>query len=584
MRYPPEILEQVRNSIDIVALISEQVRLVKAGRSWKGLCPFHQEKSPSFMVNPERGVYHCFGCGKGGNAITFMMEHAKLPFPDAVRLLADRSGIELPNLAGDATREGETNALMSCLAYAAEFYRERFLHPTVGEPARAYLRGRDLSEELAERFGLGFAPAGWNNLRDSARRKYPPDVLVRSGMLIAKEDGSHYDRFRNRVMVPIQNSMGRVVGFGGRILAGDEPKYINSPESPVYQKGQLLFGLPQAREAMNRLEVALLVEGYLDQLRVFGAGFENVVAVAGTAFTPHQAALLKRYVKRVVLLFDGDRAGGAAVWKNALPCLAAGLEVQIVGLPEEHDPDSFIRERGAKSFQEMLDRATGMVEYARFDLLPRLGREETLRELVTLMRQVPDAIRRRLLIQETAEKFRFDESTLAKAVESKRELDRAAPTESRHETATAAADPAERNLVALLAAHPGLEQQLDSLDAIAFRDPFCRELVRLMRADPEGRLPVDQILESEPDSPLARGVTQLLADPALADGGADPVRWARDCIRSLKVRAIQERLEHLNQELDSPELNRDPERSQSILMERMALVRERRTLMTGAGH
>ena len=228
-----------------MALIGEQVKLIKAGRSYKGLCPFHQEKTPSFTVNPALGVYHCFGCGKGGNAITFLMEHAKLSFGEAVRHLADRSGVELPNVSADAGRDGELAALMTVLAFAAEFYRERFLHPVAGEAARAYLERRGLPEELAERFGIGFAPAGWTNLRDVARRKYAPDVLARAGLLVAKEDGSHYDRFRNRLMIPIESSFGRVIGFGGRGIGDEEPKYINSPESAVYQKGHLLFGLPR---------------------------------------------------------------------------------------------------------------------------------------------------------------------------------------------------------------------------------------------------------------------------------------------------------------------------------------------------
>lgn len=582
MRYPPEVLERVRAATDIVALIGEQVKLIKAGRSYKGLCPFHQEKTPSFTVNPALGVYHCFGCGKGGNAITFLMEHAKLSFGEAVRHLADRTGVELPNVSADAGKDGELAALMTVLAFAAEFYRERFLHPVAGEAARAYLERRGLPEELAERFGMGFAPAGWTNLRDAARRKYAPDVLTRAGLLVAKEDGSHYDRFRNRLMIPVESSFGRVIGFGGRAIGDEEPKYINSPESPVYQKGQILFGLPQARDAMNRLDEAILVEGYLDQLRVFGAGFENVVAVAGTAFTPHQAALLKRYVKRVILLFDGDRAGAAAAWKNAAPCLAAGLEVRVAALPEAHDPDSLIRDEGVGRFKELLDRAAGIVEYAGFGLLPRLGREETLRELVTLIKQVPDPIRRRLMIQESAEKFRFDEATLVRAVESNRSTELAVSTPAGHSAPLEEADPAERDLVALLIAHPDIRAQLEPLDGIEFHDPVCRELYRLMQADPEGRPPIDQILENEADSQLARAVSRLLANPALQNGAVDPVRWANDCRKKLIHRALKETEERLDEELRSAELSRDPERSRAILREKMELRRKRQRLETGA--
>jgi DNA primase len=564
MKIAPETVDRVRSATDIVTLVGEHVRLSKSGKSFKGLCPFHTEKTPSFMVNAEKQTYHCFGCGAGGNAITFLMEYAKMSFPEAVRYLGERAGIEIL-AAGDEARESETGRLYEALASAAAFFRARLQHPSGGRPAREYLDRRGIDLTLAEDFGLGFAPAGWSHLLDEAGRRFTPEVLTRAGLTIAREGGGHYDRFRNRLMIPVLNHMGKVVGFGGRSIdPEDEPKYLKSPESPVYQKGQILFGLPQARDAMHREDQALLVEGYLDHFRVFGAGFRNVVAVAGTAFTSHQAALLKRFARRAVFVFDGDQAGITASWRAVAPCLAAGLDVRLALLPPGHDPDSLIRDQGVDAFRSVLSGSMDLVEFAATRIVPERGREEALHRLVEVIRECPDPIRRRLLIQAAAERLRFDEATLVRAIESGKNAGApvAGMTENARPAAEAPAEPVERGLLALILANPESFDLMEGLKLEDFREPICREIYRLLGEDSDRKTWADRLMEEDPASRTARLVSQLRVDSA--GGGEQAIL---DHFRRLVSRRLERRHESLKEELRIAEAIMDESRSLSIRVE-----------------
>jgi DNA primase len=575
MKISPETIDRVRSASDIVAVVGEHVRLIKAGKAFKGLCPFHTEKTPSFMVNAERQTYHCFGCGAGGNAITFLMDYAKMSFPESVRYLGERAGIEIVAGPDDGNRETETARLFEALAFAATVYRECLLHTSAGEAARAYMAARGIDPELAAAFGLGFAPPGWQYLADLAGKRFTSEILTRAGLVIAREGGGGvYDRFRNRLMVPVLNHMGKTVGFGGRAIGDEEPKYINSPESPVYQKGNILFGLSQAREAMHREDTALVVEGYLDHLRVYGAGFRNVVAVAGTAFTSQQASLLKRFASRAVLVFDGDAAGVTASWRSASICLAAGLDVRLAALPTDHDPDSLIRDQGRDAFQRVLSGAADIVEFAA-DRFQAGGREEALHKLVPAIRECPDAIRRRLLVQAAAERLRFDEATLVKVVESNRGnsfsgIQEPASTPG----AGGPADPVERGLMALLVTHPDALDGVQDLTGDDFRDPLCRELWTRLHEDESRTHWADRLMEADPASPLARFVSQLRVDSG--GGGADV---ARDYVSKIIARRVRARMSLLNEKLREAEARNDEALSLSIRLEMKNL---KSTLMTGA--
>jgi DNA primase len=417
MRLAPEVIERVREATDIVAVVSEHVQLKRTGRVWKALCPFHTEKTPSFIVNPDRQIFKCFGCGEGGDVFRFLMEFEKLSFPETVDLLAGRAGIPLPKSRG---WQPEEESVFPVLEWAGQIYR-RELQGRGGQAARDYLKQRGLGTEVAERFGLGWAPPGWSHLAGASQGRYGPGLLKRAGLVVENDRGGVYDRFRGRLMIPIRSALGRTIGFGARTLGNEEPKYLNSPETEVFNKSRVLFGLAENREAIKEADDALVVEGYMDALALVQAGFPNVVAACGTAFTEDQAKILRRYVDRVVLLFDGDAPGVRAAWKSAGVFLGAGLDVRVVSLPPDHDPDSFVRAEGADTLRARCKDAPGVVGFAQEVLLDRVERREDLiGAFARLAAAVEDPIRRRVLLQEAAERFRFDEATLAREAERRR--------------------------------------------------------------------------------------------------------------------------------------------------------------------
>ena len=411
MKYPSELIERVREASDILSVVSEHVQLKRAGRTWKALCPFHQEKTPSFTVNPDRQIFKCFGCGEGGDVFRFLMGFEKMSFPEAVEHLAAKAGIPLPQKGWTGPEE---ESVYPPLEWAASFFR-RELSGRTGEAARKYLERRALGPAVQERFGLGWAPPGWSNLLEAAGKRYSLSLLERAGLVIPNDRGGHYDRFRGRVVIPIRPALGRTIGFGARAMGDEEPKYLNSPETEVFSKGRVLYGLSEAKEALKETEEALVVEGYMDALTLAQAGFRQVVASCGTAFTEDQARVLRRYVDRVVLLFDGDLAGIRAAWKSAGVFLGQGLEVRVIALPDGHDPDSFVREKGAEAMESLRAAAPGVVRFAQETLLGRLEkREDLVKALAYLGARIDDPIRRRILLQEAAERFRFDEATLVR--------------------------------------------------------------------------------------------------------------------------------------------------------------------------
>jgi len=380
--YPTAVIDDIRAAVDLVELVGRFVNLRKAGQNWKGLCPFHAEKTPSFMVNPRKGIFHCFGCGVGGDAFGFLMRQDRLSFPEAVRALARTAGIPLPEerAGGEPGRE----QLLRAMELAAGFFAEQLAKPP-GAGARAYLGQRGIDSAVATRFGLGYAPASWNALHDFLNGQgVSDDTLVTVGLAIAREGqrGGVYDRFRNRLVFPIRDLQSRVVAFGGRAFENEEPKYLNSPETPLYSKGNLLYAADVAREAIRGKNRALLVEGYVDCLMAHQHGFTETVAALGTAFTGAQLGVLRRYCDEVITFFDADAAGQKAAERaeELLEPTAAGmawgvnrsgpfdgagtLRVKVALLPPGHDPDTFLRAEGPAAFTERIDAARSLLSYA----------------------------------------------------------------------------------------------------------------------------------------------------------------------------------------------------------------------------
>lgn len=366
-----EIVDRIRSAADIVQTVSEYVPLRKAGRRHVGLCPFHAEKTPSFSVDEQKQLFYCFGCGAGGDIFKFLMLHEKLEFPEALKLLAEKHGIEIPQTGQrEAAPRGLKDRLLEANALAAGYYRAALAHSVDGRAGREYLGKRGIAQQTIDRLGIGYAPRSWDGLRSHLMgRGYSPAELATSGLVVPRADGSgSYDRFRERIIFPIVSAGGKVVGFGGRTIAApgeqtSEPKYMNSPETPVFSKSDTLYGLYAAREALKKEGFAILVEGYLDFASLFEAGIENVVASLGTAFTEGHARLLARYVDAVVVNFDTDAAGKAAALRSLVPLAARGLKVRVLQLPAGEDPDLFVRRAGADGYREALGSAPAYMDY-----------------------------------------------------------------------------------------------------------------------------------------------------------------------------------------------------------------------------
>ncbi len=424
MRIPRAIMDQVRDHSDILSIVQDYVRLKKAGNNYIGLCPFHEEKTPSFNVNASKGFFKCFGCGKSGDVITFVMEIERLLFLDAVRWLADRAGITIPEQAVDQNAYQEKEVIYHALRFAADYFVKQLLGS--GSQARDYLSRRGLTDQTIERFKLGWAPNSWDALIKSAEKKnIKPEILVRAGLIKKREDSQgYYDRFRNRVIFPVWSHVGKIIGFGGRILTPDEkaPKYLNSPETEVYHKSSVLYGLYQAKREARQDERVLLVEGYTDVLALYQVGI-GAVACCGTALTPNQVKLLSRYVKEVRLLYDGDQAGVDAT-ERAIDCiLQNGLDASVVSLPEGEDPDSFLSRHGVDQFNAVLLEnskdwmESGVLDARNKQLLntPRGVRQE-ISKVAKRISWLKDDLLRKLYIQKASHSFGVLEGDIAHEV------------------------------------------------------------------------------------------------------------------------------------------------------------------------
>src|ERR1700757_1165187 len=363
--------DRVKNQADIVRVIGEYVRLKKSGQNFTGLCPFHGEKTPSFAVHPTKQIFHCFGCGKGGDVFSFVMEMEKCQFPEAVRIVAEKCGIALPKPKERSPEERKENQQRSALTEmhreAQTFFVQQLETTAEGKAARAYLEDRGLDKDALARFGIGYAPSGGDLLLRHFRGKYPEKTLVESGLISRDQSGRHFDRFRRRITFPIANESAKIVAFGARTLGDEQPKYLNSPETPIYSKSNVLYHLDRAKDALRRSDFAILVEGYMDAIAVARAGISNVVASCGTALAESQIKLLGRFTKRVIVNYDPDTAGQAATERSLDAFLGQDFEVRVLALPaigdKKADPDLFIREKGNDAYQKQLKDSPPYVDY-----------------------------------------------------------------------------------------------------------------------------------------------------------------------------------------------------------------------------
>jgi len=533
-------VERVREASDLVEIVRQTVALRRVGRNWVGLCPFHSEKTPSFTVSPERGLYHCFSCKVGGDVFKFVQESEKVGFLEAVEMLSRRAGIPVPSRHGEGG--GVRGALLEALEHAADSYEQWLRDPTRGAAARAYLARRGLSEESLRAFRLGLAPEGWQNLSDRLRARVGDDILCQAG-LAARRDGEGrglYDRFRHRLMIPLVAPGGEVVGFGARALDDSPPKYLNSPESPVYRKSAFVYALDRARRALQEAGELIVVEGYFDAIALHQAGVTHTVATSGTALTADHARTFQRLVPRVALTFDGDAAGRDATMRSVGALLAAGLEVLIVDLPAGEDPDTLVRARGRVGWEERRAAAYDPVEFVHRYVhraatasgsQPADAQERSLQAVVTLAAGVPDPVRVKLLLERAAETFGVPESVLSRGVALRQQGGRIeSPVRAVVREQQRGEAGLERELLrALLQAPQALDAVRQRLSPEDFRDPGCRALALWMWAGHAG-LPSDDV-----GAPLARELA--VAEPERLDWPA----VAHGATRRMVLRRLREK-------------------------------------------
>jgi DNA primase len=475
--------ERVKQQADIVRVIGEYVRLKKSGQNFTGLCPFHAEKSPSFAVHPVKQIYHCFGCGVGGDVFKFVMEVDKVAFPEAIRIVAEKCGIAIPRPKASSPEERKENQQRALLVEihreAQTFFVQQLGGTLEGKAARAYLEDRGLDRDAIARFGIGYAPSGGDALLRFLKPKYKEPLLSESGLISREQSGGArmFDRFRRRITFPIANESGKIVAFGCRALGDDQPKYLNSPETPIYSKSHVLYHLDRGKEAIRRSDFAVLVEGYMDAIAVARAGISNVVASCGTSLAEPQIKLLSRFTKRVIVNYDPDTAGQIATERSISLLLENDFEVRVLGLPaidgkngdasqkpRNADPDLYIRERGAESYTKLLKEAPPYVDYLigrarHMDLSTGEGKLRAVNFLLPYVQKIPNRLLRSEWATRIAQQLRLDEPVLRAAL-SKAAAERRSGLKVAPELVGRAVKPVERRLIRMLAEAEGFRKQL----------------------------------------------------------------------------------------------------------------------------
>jgi len=552
-------IEQIRASTDIVDLVTQYVPLKKAGKSFKGLCPFHSEKTPSFNVSPEREIFHCFGCGQGGDAFKFLMLYDKMSFPEAVTQLAARAGISIPNQRKAGPENQERTLLLKLHDEAARFFQDQLMK---NPRALSYLEGRGLSRETIEKAGFGYAADAWSSLLEHLTRKgAKPEMVARAGLAIPRrEDRGFYDRFRDRVIIPIRNESGRVVAFGGRLLGPGEPKYLNSPESPLYNKSRVLYGFDRAKTAIRQSGIAILMEGYLDCIQAYQAGVANAVACCGTSLTSGQARLIRRYTDRIVVNFDPDAAGEAAAARSIDVLIEEGFQVSVLSLPPGQDPDLFIRKEGGEAYRQRLDGAHSFMDYLiersakKSDVASPRGKVDFLNGVLPTLARIPSQVERVGYVSRLAELAEISDATVVE--ELRRQVlarahrvsfaDRNAQNANNMGSAESV-KPAERDLIRWLLQSP--EDAPALLDEVGEDDLSELATASILRA-------MKQVVASEGlstervlDRLNAEAERNMLTRIALEPSPLGPRQSPRDCLNRLREQRWRRQLSRLRAKL-----------------------------------
>jgi DNA primase len=576
--------ERVKQQADIVRVVGEYVRLKKTGKDFSGLCPFHQEKTPSFTVSPIKQIFYCFGCGKGGDIFNFVMEMERCEFPDALRLVAEKCGISIPKPKPSSPAERTQSSVRATLVEmhreAQTFFLNQLQGTAEGKLARAYLEDRGLDKATIDRFGIGYAPSGGDLLLRHLKGKYAENLLGESGLVSRDQSsGRLFDRFRRRITFPISNESGKIVAFGCRALGDDQPKYLNSPETPIYSKSNVLYHLDRAKEALRRSDFAVLVEGYMDAIAVARAGISNVVASCGTSLAEPQIKLLGRFTKRVIVNYDPDTAGQAATERSIAILLEQDFEVRVLALPGKADPDKFIREQGADAYMKLLKESPPYVDYLiararQMDMTSAEGKRQAVNFLLPYVQKIPNRILRSEWATRIAQQLRLDEPVLRAAL-SKAANERRSEVKIQPELVGRAAKPVERRLIRMLAEGEGfrreLAQQLQQgqlYHGLETEKIFGALIVVSLSGQPLVATEIAAALEERERRLLYEILFEQTSEPTWEE--------AQSCVEALRHRQAEKQLADVQRSIEAnpapPEL-RDLLQKKQELMRRLAAAR-----------
>ncbi len=617
MRIPDSKIDEVRSASDIVDVVSSHVRLKKRGKNFLGLCPFHQEKTPSFNVNAEKQMYYCFGCGNGGNVITFVTQLEKVSFIEAVRTLAERAGISLPTeSSADAAEATESEKLYDVCRKAGLYFYENLTTTIEGKLALEYFHHRGFTDETIRKFGLGYSMHSWDALMKRMElESLPVELLDKAGLVVKREDGTgYYDRFRGRAMFPIFSPTGRTIAFGARKMREDDPlgKYINSPETPIYNKSRNLYGLFQAKEAIREKEFAILVEGYADLISVFQAGIHNIVASSGTALTEEQIQIIGRYAKNITLVYDADSAGSKATMRGVDLIIEQGLEVKVTQLPQGDDPDSFVKKNGGEEFQKLLVAAASFLDFkarsfqAEGVLNTPDGQARAVRSVVETIAKMKDELKRTFYIKSVSEKYGIYETVLYRELEKILGNERTRTHFARQKETSPALDetkteqaytpPAkelpstERDLLKLMLEHGNeiVGYIFSMIEREAFVHPLAQRLVQIIlkHAESEREWDVNTLIGEVDDADLRHFIAELVfskyeiskgwIEMGSAPEEADPGEIAESCINIIRRQQIDDSLKENQRMMKEVSMRGEPVRE--YMEHHQALMNEKKEL------
>lgn len=586
---PEEKIREIRESVSIIGVISDYVSLKKKGANYQGLCPFHQEKTPSFSVNENKNFFYCFGCHESGDVFSFLMKKENISFNEAAKLLARRVGIIIPEkpLTPQQVRtQSEKEELFEINKKAASLYNKLLLEDKRAAKARQYLESRGISTETIHTYGLGYAPDSWDSLTKELRGSSRHLLLAqKTGLVVKKDNDRYYDRFRNRIIFPIINLSRNVAGFGGRIIETGEPKYLNSPESIIYSKRHTLYGLPNAVKDIKNNEKAIIVEGYLDVLSLHQAGIKNSVAPLGTALTEHQIQILSRYTQNIITVFDSDPSGEKAMIRSLEPFLAHNIAPCLVLLPENEDPDSFVRTNGETAFREKVDNAGLLLDFVIEKIIkknqiatPR-GRTNACDEIVPLLKKIADVMERDIYIQKISRRMNLKEEHIRSRMENVSAKRGFSDIEKKKtETASASNKNAELLVLQLMLCHPKIINIVDKSSFIEeLTDTDIKQICSMVLAEhrEKGNFSLSSLIEKTEKEDLRKIIAKNSFENHLT---GEPTKILEDCIKDIRLKKNIREQEQVRNLLRQAEAAKDEKLSIKYLEESQKLLKEKKNI------